>query len=176
MKTLIFLGLSLVATFVNASSNVKPIANEPALVTVNWQSPEDYQDIRPAQELRSNFHRRTFAEFNRIFEDLSSDLPEGYRWEVTVTNVDLAGEVRPTQGMSGGLIRVVRPIFFPQMSLGFKVYSAKNDVVLAESVVVKDMNFSNRIRRVRMNDPLFFERAMLKRWFKRDVIARLTPQ
>lgn len=172
MKSAILLcGLSLLAS--SASASPQTSSSSPDIVKIEWQSPEKYQDIRPAQELKSAFHRRTFAQFDRIFTDLAKELPEGYRWEVTVTNVDLAGEVRPTQGAGGGMIRIVRPIFFPQMALSFKVIASDNTVVLEDKAEIKDMNFSNHIRRVRMNEPLFYEKLMLKRWFKKDVIAKL---
>lgn len=148
-------------------------ADKSARVSVSWQSPEDYRDIRPAQELKSAYHRRTFANFERIFTNLAEQLPDGFRWEVTVTDVDLAGEVRPTQGMGGGMIRIIRPIFFPQISLTYKVFSADNAVVLEDQAQIKDMNFNQRIRNVRMNEPLFYEKQMLSLWFKRKVLSKL---
>lgn len=173
MKKLILLcGISLMSLPALGSMQKTAVTDSP-LVKVEWQSPENYQDIRPAQELRSAFHRRTLARFDRIFERLSEQLPPGYRWEITVTNVDLAGEVLPTQGMGGGMIRIVQPIFFPQMALSFKIIDSNNAVVLEEQTEIKDMNFSNRIVRARMNEPLHFERQMLERWFRQDIMARL---
>ena len=63
---------------------------------VTWQQPDNYTDIREGNDLRDSFRQGLFSDFELLFSDLAKQLPEGCLLDVTVTNLDLAGEVKRT--------------------------------------------------------------------------------
>src|SRR5690606_26810573 len=62
-------------------------------VSVQWQQPEKFTDIRPVNDTRKAYRERILRKFDSFFAELADRLPEGYKWEVTVTDLDLAGDV-----------------------------------------------------------------------------------
>ncbi len=138
---------------------------------ITWHEPENYRDIRAGDELESRFQERVFAGLEEHFELLAAKLPENQILKITVTDVDLAGEIE-LQPMHGGLrsLRIVRGFDFPSMKFSYELVTAEGEVLVEgkERIRGRDVPEQSRpYRRASSQDKsLDSERAMLDRWFR----------
>tara|TARA_Y100001956_G_C4033937_1_gene147555 strand:+ start:30 stop:575 length:546 start_codon:yes stop_codon:yes gene_type:complete len=142
-----------------------------AEVKITWEEPESYSDVRPTNESRKRFRERTLQELEEHIVDLASDLPESQVLSMTVTNVDLAGQVWPSQFVgfgngAGSDVRIIKRVDIPRMTFSYSLANADGQVILSgEDVKLKDMDFmESNIRRNR-TESLSYEKAMLNDWF-----------
>jgi hypothetical protein len=94
-------------------------------VSITWQTPEKYTDIRPSSETREAFQERVTKELGQVFYRSGKKLPDDVKWEITVTDVDLAGDVHPMMRGTANDIRVIREIYWPRMSLSYRMTDGK---------------------------------------------------
>ncbi len=136
-------------------------------VKVEYKDYKKFTDMKPASEARGSFEKRTMASFDKIFADLAKKLPEGYSWNVVVTDIDLAGDVNHMITQTGQQIRVIKDIFIPRVNFSYTLLD-QNKVVVAEEteLKLKDMGFMTRASNTRANEANEHERVMLERWFK----------
>jgi hypothetical protein len=131
---------------------------------VTWQDPDTYTDIREGNDLRDAFRQGLFSDFELLFADLAKQLPEGCVFDVTVTDVDLAGEIN---GMHFGLwqdIRVIKTLYWPKMSFDYKLTDGTGQMLVSGHEDIKDMAFFDhglQHRQTRFS----FEERMVRDWF-----------
>jgi hypothetical protein len=166
-------GVSTIAS-ANDQGEVDP-AKTNDVIEVVWQDAEEYRDVRPANESRKRFRERVLTQLEEHIVSKSEDLPEGQSLKITVSNVDLAGQVWPSSfvgiGHAGGDVRVIKDIDIPRMELAYELLDKSGQVLKSESVKLKDMSFmQSSIMRYR-NDHLRYEKKMLDDWFKRTFVS-----
>lgn len=150
---------------------VDPVT-EDGMVKVQWQEPSKYRDIKSSGELQSRFE-------NRMFETLTENLnkeaqkvlkPE-QKLELVVTDVDLAGDMRPTFGVTANDLRVVKDMYPPRMTFSYQVLEG-SQVVMAGDEKLTDMNFMSQVGK--FNDkPFMYETQLLTDWLKKTVVPKL---
>ncbi len=131
---------------------------------VTWQEPDGYTDIREGNDLRDSFRQTLFRDFELLFADLAKQLPDGCMLDITVTDVDLAGEVNP---MHFGLwqdIRVIKALYWPRMSFDYKLTDSTGQMLVSGHEDIKDMAFFDRGVQRRLTR-FSFEERMLRDWF-----------
>ncbi len=89
---------------------------------------------------------------------------------MTVTNLDLAGQVWPASfvgfGHSASDVRLVKHHDIPRMNFSYKLTEKDGTVVKEGEVKLKDMGFQDHIIRASARDePLRYEKNMIKQWF-----------
>lgn len=142
-----------------------------AEVKVTWENAEKYTDVRPANESRKRFRERTLAALEEHIVELASKLPESQKLTMTVTNVDLAGQVWPSQFVGFGVgaandVRVIQRVDIPRMTFSYTLSDEQGAVISsAEEVQLKDMNFMESNIRTNRGDTLSYEKIMLEDWF-----------
>ena len=142
---------------------------------VNWQEPEKYTDIRPSNESRDNFKERVFKEFNAMFSTMAKKLPDGYQMEITVTDLDLAGDVNGMYSQLGRDIRVVKELYWPRMSFSYILKNDKNEVIGSAKEEVKDMNFMMSTGMHSNVSSFDYEEKMLNDWFNAQQKTKKFP-
>lgn len=152
----------LVATFLSGSLHA-------AQVEIKWEEPKSYRDVKPSNESRSRFRERTFKALDAFITELAAKLPEEQKLSITVTNLDLAGQVWPASfvGMShsGTDVRIIKEIDIPRMEFSYVLVDENSTELKKEDVKIKDMNFMNVIKRRSVNDSLLYEKNMIEDWF-----------
>ncbi len=90
---------------------------------------------------------------------------------MTVTDVDLAGDMRPTFGATADDLRVIKDLYPPRITFSYQVL--ENDkVIIAGDEKLSDMGFMSGIQSV--NDkPFMYETKMLSDWLKKTVAPKL---
>jgi len=146
-------------------------------VTVTWQEPGKYTDIRAGEQNKEQFEAALFKNFDGIFAELAKKLPDGVHWQVTVTDLDLAGDVMPI-GTSGREMRIVKQNDRPAISFTSKLLDADNKVINEAQVELKDPNFFSRsaaiIGKDRKTYP--YEEFMINQWFERQQNSLVFPK
>ena len=141
---------------------------------VVWQDPDGYTDIRPGNQsiksMRSGIEKSIGGEFS----ELAGQLPEGYVLDVTVTDLDLAGEIDPIPTRSMDQIRVLKDIYFPRMTFDYRLTGSDGAVLLAEQKVeLKDMQYLSNMRVTRSSEAFYSERRMVRDWFSKQLLPQL---
>lgn len=144
-------------------------------IKVNWQNPEKYSDIRPSSGTKKAYQKRVISAFDKIWSGFADQLPAGYSLQVTVKDLDLAGDVNPMYRIDHSDIRVVKEIYFPRMTFDYQVLDHQGKVVLAEQdVKIKDMGFMNSSPIGLGSTEFVYEKQMLKNWFQKTLAPKLT--
>lgn len=137
-------------------------------VEVIWVNPSDYSDIRPSNQSRRRFKERTFQDLESHLEKLARRLPEGQRLKLSVTNLDLAGQVWPAHmaGLGfGSDVRLIERVDIPRMNFNYELLDSTGNVIKAGEEKLKDMAFQERAAARYRNETLYYEKTMIKDWF-----------
>ncbi len=134
-----------------------------ASLEINWIEPDKYRDIDPGNSSKKRFHKRVFETLENQFIDQANKLPEGYQMKISVTDIDLAGDIRFA---TADRIRIVKDIYFPSMHFSYELLDKEQKSLAAAEIEIKDMGFLQGISSVsRKNDFLYYERKMTDDWF-----------
>lgn len=134
---------------------------------VTWLNPQEYTDIASNSGSQDKFQKSLFKTLDGIFNKNAASLPNGNVLELTVTNFDMAGQMRI--GPKGSYTRIVQNSLFPQMTLNYKLVDASGAVVNEQqNVIFKDMNYyniTNTVKQSQLNESFYYEGAMINKWF-----------
>jgi hypothetical protein len=141
---------------------------------VVWQDTDSYTDIRSGNQsiksMRSGIEKSIGGEFS----ELAGQLPAGYVLDVTVTDLDLAGEVDPIPTRSVDQVRVLKDIYFPRMTFDYRLTGSDGAVLLAEQKVeLKDMQYLSNMRVTRTSEAFYSERRMVRDWFSKQLLPQV---
>jgi hypothetical protein len=136
-------------------------------VTVQWQEPEKFTDIRPANDSRSKYRERVMQKFDGFFNEMAAKLPDGYRWQVTVTDIDLAGDVDYFIGGAGNALRVVKEIHSPAIKFSYVLRDNHGEEIANADEKLRDMSFMHSLHSVSVNEEFHYEKQMLQDWFSK---------
>jgi hypothetical protein len=168
--------LSTIATTVFVTMGLSATASA-GEVEVTWKEPAKFTDIRPAEQDKDKFEAALYRNFDGIFAELAKKLPDGVRWHVTITDLDLAGEVKPVIS-SGQDMRVVTQADRPAITFSSRMVDAQNQLINEEQVDLKDLNFLSRSANIIGNDRKLYpyEEFMISQWFERQQSSKVFPQ
>jgi len=142
-------------------------------INVTFEQPEKFTDIRPANETRSRFQDKVLQSFEGFFNEFATTLPEGYKWQVTVTDIDLAGDVDYFVGNAGQGLRIIKDIYSPAAQFNHTLVDEQGNEVLSGEVRLRDMGFMHHVNRVGQRKEFEFERRMLEDWFNKSVVSQV---
>ncbi len=165
MRRTIILLSSLLALSVSAA-----IAGE---AEVTFNEPQKFTDIRPANDTRAKFQERVLNRFEGFFKEMAAQLPEGYKWQVTVTDIDLAGDVDHFVAGGGNPIRVVKDIFSPAVRFSYTLNDATGHEVASGDERLRDMGFLQRTPSLSRNTEFEYEKRMLNEWFTKTLLPQV---
>lgn len=134
---------------------------------VTWQEPDKYTDIREGNELLDRFREQLFKEFELMLADLAKQLPDDCLFEVTVTDVDLAGEVNGMHAGAWQNIRIIKDIYWPRMSFTYTLKHTTQGLLASGQEDIKDLGFLSGGRSSAMTR-FGYEEKMLQSWFKKQ--------
>lgn len=150
-----------------------------AEVEIVWENPKEFRDVESTMASRSKFREQTFKQLEEYFNELAEDLPNGQVLSLTVTDLDLAGEVWPASfvglGHSPSEVRLVKRIYIPRMTFSYSLKDGSGEMVKQADVDLKDMSFQDRFNPFFDSESLRYEKNMIKEWFEDefpDLIAK----
>ena len=116
---------------------------------------------------------RTLRAMEAAFQALSRRLPEGHHLAVRVTELDLAGEIKPAR--MGRELRVLTGrADWPRMTLSYTLSESGRTLKSGESKIA-DMSYLQRPLGNRQDQPFAYEERMIERWFVDTFEATATP-
>lgn len=141
---------------------------------LTWGNLDSFSDISPGYELKDAFRERLMKEFGLVFSNYAKKLPDGYQLDVTVTDVDLAGDVRPSMS-SVNHIRFMTSIYWPRMKFHYELRNDKNEVVSVGDEELRDMDYLGRVRIPSGHTSFEYEEKMILDWFRKQTHAGVFP-
>jgi len=94
-------------------------------------------------------------------------LAKGQRLQITVTDVDLAGDFEPWRGINFHDIRIVKDIYPPRVNLEFKLVDADGKVVSEGKRQLRDLGYLMSMA-MPTSDPLRYDKEMLNDWLRQE--------
>ena len=141
-----------------------------ATVEIQWQNPEQYRDIRATNEGQKRFQERTMEELAEAFSEGAAALDSNMTLHLTVTDVDLAGEIEWFHDNYPFGLRVIRRVDSPRLTLNYELRDANGAVVQSASdVKVQDLglNFkTDALTTRRFDAPYHYERRLIHDWMR----------
>lgn len=144
-------------------------------VKVNWGKLDDFTEISPSNESKERFRERLTKEFEDVFAGLAQKLPDGYQLIINVSDIDLAGDVRPGPWYATNQIRIMREIYWPRMNFSYELKNSQQEVIASAKEELRDMDYLHRMRIPSGKTSFEFEEKMLNDWFKKQVLAGTFP-
>ena len=144
-------------------------AGQPAArVEVNFFEPQNYVDAKTDSFDSDRGRDQVLAQLKEhILLTAPRYLAQGQHLVINVTNVDLAGEFEPWQGMGFDHIRMVREIYPPRMTLEFRLLDAEGNVVSSGKRDLQDLGYLMTLA-LPTSDPLRYEKEMISDWIRRE--------
>jgi hypothetical protein len=129
-------------------------------VEVTYVAPERFSDIGWSNTAQ----RDNLDHLKQVLQGLGSRyVPDGQTMRIEVTDVDVAGDERPT---TQGDVRVSRGMAdVPRISFRYTLVSGGSEVDRGE-VALSDLDYARRMVDTRASESLAYERRMLDRWFR----------
>ncbi|MBQ4834241.1 DUF3016 domain-containing protein [Pseudoalteromonas sp. MMG010] len=138
---------------------------------VKWQDFDNYRDVRASNQSPNSFEKQITMNFDKHFAKLAKKLPSGYKLNVEVTDLDLAGDVEFSAARE---VRVIEPIYYPRMKLSYTVTNQQGEVVSQSSEVsLKDRGFLDKIKRSSSRS-FYYEKRLVTSWFNSEVLSTLS--
>ena len=126
---------------------------------VQFDNPERFTDLEPRRDAQALQQTLT-----RQLQALATErLPADQTLMVAITDIDLAGEIRPAQHLQG--VRVMgRQADWPSITLRYTLQAGER--VLAQgSERISDMAYLMRSAHIQRQQPLPYEQRLLSDWF-----------
>lgn len=98
-------------------------------------------------------------------------LAKGQRLQITVTDVDLAGDFEPWRGINFHDIRIVKDIYPPRVNLEFKLIDAEGKVVSEGKRQLRNLGYLMTMA-MPTSDPLRYDKEMLNDWLRQEFKRR----
>lgn len=148
-------------------------------IEIIWLTPNEYSDVRPSNESRRGFRERTTRQLSQFIErELSSFNQQNgtsYRLQMTVRDLDLAGQVWPASfvGLGNGIndVRIVKRLYIPRITFDFSLSDDESTYRSEMKYEVKDMNFMQGINRYFRSDTLRYEKQMIAEWLNKMLVG-----
>ncbi|KLU99147.1 DUF3016 domain-containing protein [Photobacterium aphoticum] len=131
-------------------------------VQVTWEDPQNYRDIQAATGSQSKFEASTFKYLTQSFsKNVKRYLPDGQTLQVTVTNLDLAGEVNIPRD-----VRVLDHNTPPRITFTYVVKDGDN-VVTQGDADLSSLGYQGKVIGLARDRPYPYENQMIKEWAKK---------
>lgn len=170
-KTLLIVG-AFVSLNVYADEVKEDPITEDGVVKITWQKVDNFRDVKAVGDIQSRYELRTFETLTKSLNKTASKaFKPNQKLEMVVTDVDLAGDVRPTFGATPNDIRVVKDLYPPRMTFSYKVLEGEQ-VIVAGDEKLRDMGFMQTVG-VTNDKPLRYEIKMLDEWLKKSILPQL---
>ncbi len=177
LKYLLVAGLMLSGSVVTTSAMATDEAvenpiTEDGIVKVEWQDPKSFRDVKASGDIQSRFEARTFKELTKnLNKEAARILKPNQKLEMVVTDLDLAGDVRPTFGATTNDLRVVKDLYPPRITFSYKIIEGEQ-VIIAGDEKLTDLNFMYTVNKTNSR-PNRYENALLTSWLKDTVAPKI---
>jgi len=134
-------------------------------VSIDWVKPELYKDIDAGSgESKKKHKQKLFNAITKVFEDEAQKLPNDYKLEVSILDVDLAGEVNHGAGVNSR--RIITDTDFPRIMFYMVLKDEAGKIVLQGKQSLREKKLNHSSFRMKGSQSHFFmEKDLIKKWF-----------
>jgi hypothetical protein len=155
----------LVAALVAASLAGHPASAAAAAAKVEFVKPESFTDVGPAHSPSSAADVLERLR-DHLVRQAARALPDQQTLQVSITDVDLAGDFEPQQAYTHE-VRIVKNIYPPRIDLRFRLLDANGAVLKEGERMLRDPGFLLH-GGGDSADSLRFEKSMIDRWLRAE--------
>ncbi len=140
-----------------------------AEVEVKWNDPKKFIDIEAISDRQERFEQRVMENLSAYFAEQGATLPAANKLHIQVLDLDIAGRVEPTFGRVGMRVqRILDDISYPMIKFTYSYQNAEGEELQAGEERLKDLGqlTSRRTIQKSSRDSLYFEKELIKKWFK----------
>jgi energy-coupling factor transporter ATP-binding protein EcfA2 len=132
-------------------------------VTVVFQDPDNFTDVRDSH---TNMNSSSDLDELRDYVQKTATplLAGGSKLTITFLDIDLAGDIRPDKDN----IRFMTGTTIPRAHVKFQLIGGNGKVTKEGDRKLSDMNYQNSIRTIGRDDPLFYDKQLLKEWITKE--------
>ncbi len=158
--------LLFIAAFAAGSVPAADKAGKPSKVTVTFHESDKFTDARST--MGGSTDQYYLDELGSHLQKIAAKyVAPGEKLEVTFTDVDLAGDFEPGRADMQS-VRIVKDIYLPRLTLNFRLIDADGKVLKEGERKLTDMNFLSNISIIDRNQPLFYDKPLLKNWVEKE--------
>jgi hypothetical protein len=141
-------------------------------VTVQMQKPEAFKDFKATCIGMDERTRGMLADLTQFIRTTGGRyLRDGDTLEITVTDIDMAGEFETWRSPQACSVRVMLDIYAPRIVLDFRLTDRDGKVVSAGHRDLGDPLYLTRAVML-STDPLRYEKNLLADWLQKDLAVR----
>jgi len=169
---LVLSALLLLAALYGPALVANPVPPGAERVTVQLQKPEAFKDFKATcigMDARTRGMLDNLKQFIRA--SAARYLRDGGALEITVTDIDMAGEFETWRGPPACSVRVMLDIHAPRVVLDFRLTDRDGTIVSAGHRDVSDPLYLTRAV-MRSTDPLRYEKNLLLDWLQQELARR----
>lgn len=156
--------LGLTAAGALLAANPKPASR----ADVTFVDPEKFTDAADAQRGSDWGREANLDELKNYIQDRANVyVREGQKLTVSITDVDLAGEIEPWRSSQLRDARIIKDIYAPRIDLSFKLTDASGAVIKEGTRHLTNPTFTMNIYPNR-NDPRVYEKGLLDDWMRNE--------
>jgi hypothetical protein len=156
----------LVAALAVGSGFAKDKQEDLSAVTVTFEDSDNYTDARSSFGGGTDQHYLDTLS-KHLQRTASKRLTSGQKLEVTIKDVDLAGDFIPGRASTQD-VRIVKEIYIPRVKLTFKLIDADGKVLKEGERMLSDLNFMMNLGIVGRNEPLFYDKELISTWVNKE--------
>ena len=169
MKTNHFILAAIIGLGASGMALAADAAASESKVQVTLENPENYSDVRDGFLAWDKGKAGNIDLIRQYVEkEAAKYVPDGQKLEVTITNIDLAGDFEPWGQAGSEDIRIVKDIYPPRIDLSYKLTDSTGSVVKEGTRELRDLNFMMKIN-IHRDDALRYEKALIKDWVRKDL-------
>ncbi|MFI5326028.1 MAG: DUF3016 domain-containing protein [Candidatus Rokuibacteriota bacterium] len=144
-------------------------AAQDSRVSVAFAHPDRYADLRLTSVSGDADARALMSELARFLQEAGARrVPEGQRLEITVTDIDMAGDIESWRGPGRCDLRIRKDVYPPRIDLQFRLLGADGAEARAGTRRLRDSNYLINAAPVAA-DHLRHEKALLLDWLQKEL-------
>ncbi|MGH7304329.1 MAG: DUF3016 domain-containing protein [Candidatus Rokuibacteriota bacterium] len=168
----LFAAAMLMATAAGPAFAADPVPAGADRVSVRIPRPEAFTDFKATCVGMDERTRGLLTDLTRFIRATGARyVADGGALEVTLTDVDMAGEFETWRGPQACSVRVMLDIYAPRIRLEYRLVDHEGKVVSAGRRELRDPLYLTRAVLL-ATDPLRYEKNLLLDWFQREFAGR----
>lgn len=141
-------------------------------VSVRWDDPAKFSELRGSLNRYEAERGDWVADIARYLrKQAERRLADGERLEVAIVDIRRAGNYEPWLGFDYRDVRIMRDLYWPKIDIAVKRIGADGAVVNERAYTLSDPAYLGSATRIGEGDPLRYEKAMIDRWVRREMVA-----
>lgn len=139
-------------------------------VAVAWADPATFTELRPGPNRYDSGRGSWLTDLAKhMRKRAEAQLPAGERLQLTIVDVDRAGDFEPWRGMRQQDIRIIRDIYPPRMTVQYQRFDANGTLIAEGERKITDPAFLVNASPISDTDPLRYEKRMVDSWLRREL-------